>query len=82
MQLSDELDDNSMDRVFVLQHTADYADGSEDVKFISVYSSRPAAEAAIRRLTQQPGFAEHGEGFDIDEYDLDKDHWVEGFGIA
>ncbi len=66
-------------KVYVLEHVHSQANGWEDVKFIGVYSSRENALAAIKRLSGAPGFAEAASGFHIDEYQVDKDHWVEGY---
>jgi hypothetical protein len=66
-------------RVYVLQHVHSPDDDAEDVKFIGVYSSRESAEAAIARLNLTPGFSDSPAGFHIDEYQVDKDHWSEGF---
>jgi hypothetical protein len=66
-------------KVFVLQHVHSLEGGEEDVKFIGVYSSRENAQAAIKRLSQAPGFSEALTGFHIDEYQIDKDHWAEGY---
>jgi len=79
-----------MRTVFILQHVHVLPDGEEDVKLIGVYRTHEAAYAAIERLIVQPGFCEHprllnpsvddeGSGFTLDEYELDKDHWIEGF---
>jgi hypothetical protein len=79
-----------MRSVFVLQHVHFISSGQQDVKLIGVYRSLEAAHAAINRLHNQPGFADHrrlvdpltdddANGFYIDEYELDKDHWSEGF---
>ena len=68
-----------MTKVYVLQHEHVMEDGREDVKFIGVYSSREHAQAAIARLSQAPGFSDALDGFHIDEYQLDKDQWVEGY---
>jgi hypothetical protein len=79
-----------MNRVFLVQHLHILPQGEEDVKIIGVYSSRQAAIEAIERLRSQPGFMENPkqvnplvddgkEGFYIDEYPLDKDHWTEGY---
>jgi hypothetical protein len=65
--------------VYVLQHVHAADDGAEDVKFIGVYSSRETAHAAIARLGKAPGFSEAPDGFHIDEYRIDKDHWVDGY---
>jgi hypothetical protein len=79
-----------MATVFVLQHLHRLPGGEDDVKMIGVYSTRKAAVAAVSRLSQAPGFKEHAnivdydttdddEGFHIDEYEIDKDHWAEGY---
>lgn len=79
-----------MDSVYLLQHLHVLPHGEEDVKVISVYSSRRAAIEAIERLRVQPGFVEYpklidplvndqSDGFYIDKYTLDQDHWVEGY---
>jgi len=68
-----------MSKVYVLQHAHELENGTEDVKFIGVYSSRENAEAAISRLSQAPGFSAAPAGFHIDEYQVDKDQWVEGY---
>jgi hypothetical protein len=53
---------------------------SEDVKLIGAYSTRVRAMAAIKRLTRRSGFDRYPDSFHIDRYELDRDHWVEGFG--
>ncbi len=68
-----------MAKAYVLQHTHEMEDGAEDVNFIGMYSSRENAQAAIARLGQAPGFSEAPAGFHIDEYQVDKDQWVEGY---
>jgi hypothetical protein len=71
-----------MASVFVLQHVHSREDGDEDVKFIGVYSSRDNAMAAMTRLSRLPGFVNAADGFSIDEYHVDQDHWVEGYVAA
>ena len=66
----------------MLQHVHSIDDGTEDVKFIGVYSARATAQAAIARLSQAPGFSEVPDGFHIDEYQVDKDQWVEGYSTV
>jgi len=46
---------------------------------IGVYESEQLAQTAIERLRGQPGFAEYPQGFQICSYELNKDHWLEGF---
>ncbi len=68
-------------KVYVLQHVHSVENDLEDVKFVGVYSSRDKAEAAIKRLSRAPGFSEAANGFHVDEYQIDKDHWVEGYSV-
>ena len=81
---------NITNKVYVLEHLHILEGDRENVKRIGVYSSREAAEAAINRVCNQPGFRDfpnlinpliddNEEGFYIDAYELDKDHWTEGF---
>lgn len=55
-----------------------------------MYSSVESAHTAVERLRVQPGFSDHPrivdplkdddvQGFEIDEYPLDKDRWSEGY---
>ena len=68
-----------MAKVYVVQHVHSLGGSEEDVKFIGVYSSYETAHAAIGRLSQAPGFCDSPAGFHIDEHELDKDQWVEGY---
>jgi hypothetical protein len=68
-----------MASVYVLQHVHSLEDGVEDVKLIGVYSSREKAQAAVAHLVREPGFSEAPDGFHIDEYQVDRDQWVEGY---
>ena len=79
-----------MQSVFVLEHLHILPNGEEDVKMIGVYHSAEAARAAVERLRIQPGFRDHprivvpgvdndDQGFYIDMYQLDQDHWSEGY---
>ncbi|MCE9544352.1 MAG: hypothetical protein K8T25_02355 [Planctomycetia bacterium] len=64
--------------VFPLWHGHDlkYMD---DYKLIGIYSTEEAAKAAQRRASEQPGFRDHLDGFFMEAYEVDKDHWTEGF---
>ena len=66
-------------RVFLLQHTRELADGTDDVKLIGVYSSEQLGRAAIATLSRLPGFCEHLSGFELSPYELDATHWTDGF---
>jgi homoserine kinase type II len=78
-----------MKNVFLLEHLNTLPDGTEDVKTIGVYSSKQTALDAIHRLKGQPGFKDapelrdplhedQSDGFYLDEYRVDADHWAEG----
>jgi len=68
-----------MKKVYIAQHVHSLEDDREDVKFVGVYSSNENAQAAIKRSSQAPGFSDAPAGFHIDEYQVDKDQWVEGY---
>ena len=79
-----------MKSVFVLDHLHTHSDGEECWKKIGVYKTREDALDAILRVKAQPGFCDHPElidhsdsacinGFNIDEYELNVDHWEEGY---
>lgn len=65
--------------VFVVQHVHELGEDREDVKFIGVYATEESARAAVERLSIQPGFKDTRDGFCIDCYEVDQDHWTEGF---
>ena len=67
-----------MEEVFLLWHVLEL-DGVDDEKLIGVYRAEPDAKAAIERLRDKPGFADFRDGFQICPYELDRDHWTEGF---
>jgi hypothetical protein len=54
-------------------------DGHEDEKLIGVYKTRADGKAAIARLRSQPGFRDLPKGFSLTAYELNKDHWTEGY---
>lgn len=67
--------------IFYLSH--EYYDGAmyDYLTDIGVYSSLEKAKNALRTYQKLPIFKEHSEGFVIDEYEINKDHWTEGFDI-
>lgn len=64
--------------MFVLHHVRD-PDGDADAKLLGLYSTRVDAERAVQRFLARPGFADHPDGFVIDQYTVDEDKWVDGF---
>lgn len=65
--------------VYCLWHEHEQSPGDYDEKLLGFYSSREKAEAARSRLSNAHGFKDCPEGFIIDAYPLDADHWVEGY---
>ena len=65
--------------VFLLQHEHQIDATNTDVKIIGIYSTEELAKVTVSRLSHTPGFSEHTYGFSIDRYEVDKDHWSEGF---
>jgi hypothetical protein len=49
---------------------------------VGVYDLETMAQAAIGRPKGKPGFADAREGFQIHRYELNKDHWTDGFVIV
>jgi hypothetical protein len=68
-----------MKKVYVLHHTHDLDSEDTDIKLIGVYSTEEKAQNAITKLSFLPGFRDSRQGFHIDKYEMDKDHWQEGF---
>ena len=65
-----------MEPLFVLLHSLPE---TGRVKVIGIYSSRALAEAAEERSRLLPGFADEPDGFSIEQYEVDQDHWPRGF---
>ena len=65
-----------MDPLFVLLHSLPE---TGRVKVIGIYSSRVLAEEAEERARALPGFADEPDGFTIDQYEVNRDHWPRGF---
>jgi hypothetical protein len=70
-----------MNSVFLLWHSHydPHLPGKQDKKLIGVYSSKELAEEAQKKTELLPGFRDHVKAFEIEDYDLNKDHWTEGF---
>jgi hypothetical protein len=54
-------------------------DGNGADLLIGVYRSEAEAEAAIDRLKSKAGFVAAPEGFRINRYELNRDHWEDGY---
>ena len=71
-----------MSAVYLLWHLKSDDEYGDDAKLIGVYSSEGSAQSAIERKKAYPGFADHPDGFEIAEYEIDRDAWSEGFVSA
>lgn len=65
-----------MEPLFVLLHSLPE---TGRVKVVGIYSSRAMAEAAEERSRLLPGFTDEPDGFTIERYEIDQDHWPRGF---
>ena len=70
-----------MKSVYLLHHVCNEDEEDENVILIGVYSSERRALLTKERLKDKPGFRNFPEGFHLEEYEIDLDHWVEGFGV-
>lgn len=70
-----------MDSVYILWfvHEWEEKDRENDELLIGVYSTEDDARAAIERLKDKRGFSSMPEGFLISRYQLNKDHWTDGY---
>jgi len=71
-----------MDSVFILWHVHEISDNQEDEKLIGVYRTEADAQAAIVRVQNKPGFKDTFSGFQIVVYELNKDHWTDGYATV
>ena len=69
-----------MKHVYLLWHHYPENPNDDNAKLLGVYSSRALAQQRIENTYKLlPGFS-RGEGeLTIDEYEIDKDHWAEGY---
>jgi hypothetical protein len=72
-----------MESVFLLWHVQSFLDSdNEDEKLIGAYRTEEDAKGAIVRVKDKPGFADTPDGFLIEKYELNEDHWTEGYVSA
>ena len=64
--------------VFLLWYVQE-RDGKNADLLIGVYCTEADAEAAIDRLKSKAGFMAAPEGFRINRYELNRDHWEDGY---
>jgi len=68
--------------IHLLWFAKEMPENQEDIELlVGVYSSEGEARAAIDRLKDKRGFADFREGFQICPYEVNHDHWTDGFAI-
>jgi homoserine kinase type II len=72
-------DDKITDLAYVVYHEFEHPEGVDNVRLIGLFSQETDANRAIEHLQAKPGFQRHEDGFSVGTYQLDKDHWTEGF---
>jgi hypothetical protein len=68
-----------MDTVFVLWHSHHTRRGETEDKLIGIYTSEAEAEAAKICKLRFEGFRDTPDGFLIEECELNRDQWSEGY---
>jgi len=67
------------EKVQLLWFVQEQESGEDTELLIGVYETEGDAEAAIRRLKGKAGFVDFPDGFKAVQYEVNKDHWTEGF---
>ena len=68
-----------MNSVFLLIHSYE-SEGYDEIKTIGIYSSQKKAENVVEEYKNILGFKDYPlDCFYIAEYEIDKNHWEEGF---
>ena len=65
--------------IFIVYGIREQQDADDEVRIIGVYSSSERAWSAIDDLPSQQEFLGKGWSFEVDQCELDKDYWTEGF---
>ena len=68
-----------MDPVFLLWYVRAPDSVDKDELLIGVYGTEEEAMSAVARLEDKPGFVGAMDGFQIHPYEMNRDHWTEGF---
>ena len=69
-----------MKQVYILWHHYPGDTDDDNAKLLGVYSSKEIAEQRIdKKYKLLPGFSRREGELTIDAYEIDRDHWNEGF---
>ena len=70
----------ALSSVHVVWHVKEIQDGYlEENIFVGAYSTKENAEEAVSLIMDMDEFSTHPECFEIYEWSLDTDSWVDGF---
>ena len=72
----------STTHVYIVHHVREISEERDDVKLIGVYTTESQARGAVSRLKSAAGFRAYPDGFTVSPYELNVDHWTEGFITA
>ena len=64
--------------MFYLAHEY-FAGEYDNVSDLGYYSTYENAEKSLSEYRENPEFINYPDGFSIDEYEIDKPEWTEGF---
>lgn len=64
-----------MKSVYLVQHETKL----ENVKLIGVFDDIKEAQKVVDKFKTLSGFNENIDGFVIDEYEINRSYWIEGF---
>jgi uncharacterized protein YdaU (DUF1376 family) len=66
--------------IYLLSHDYETPTSLDNGALLGIYASEADARKAKEQLVLMPGFNEHPNGFHIDRYKINEDHWTAGFG--
>lgn len=66
-------------QVYILWYVPEGSEEENDELLIGIYESHAAAQAAMERVQDKPGFSDYPKGFRIHCRELGQDNWTEGF---
>lgn len=66
-------------KIYLLWHSHLQETGEQDVKLLGVYSTEARARGRASAARELPGFRDAPDGFEVSEYEVDRDAWTEGF---
>jgi hypothetical protein len=66
--------------IYLLSHDYETPTSLDNGILLGIYHSEADARKSKEELATQPGFDQFPNGFHIDRYQINEDHWTDGFG--